>query len=250
MDRDSQRYAGKIVAETLQIMKSAIESGERNTLVVNNLAEEHMLSKGVIPACKGYKPPFHYTPYKFGTCLSVNHEIVHGIPDGNKILSDGDIVGLDVVGLFDGWHADAAITVPVGDIDNKTKRLLQWTENALNKGIEAIQTGSQIGDIGYAIQKYARSRGLGIAKYLSGHGIGREIHCSPAIPNVGKQKTGETIKHGMSLCIEPMLTLGSDETSVAEDTWAVVTTDGSLSAHFEHTVFIGIDGTPEILTKL
>lgn len=250
MNRDSQRYAGKIVAETLQVMKNAIDSGERNTLVINNLAEEYMLSKDVFPACKGYRPQFHHMPFQFGTCISINNEIVHGIPGEDKNLVDGDVVGLDVVGLYDGWHADAAITVPVGNISNKARHLLEWTEQALNKGIQSIQEGSTVGDIGHAIQQHARSHGLGIAKYISGHGIGREIHCAPTIPNFGKPKAGEVIKPGTSLCIEPMLTLGSDETSVADDTWTIVTKDSSISAHFEHTVFIKIDGSPEILTKL
>jgi methionyl aminopeptidase len=250
MNRDAQRYAAKIVAETLQLMKYAINSGERNTLVLNNLAEHFMLSKNVQPACKGYRPQFHKKPYEFGTCISINHEVAHGVPDKDKHLLDGDIVGLDIVGMFEGWYADAAITVPVGEITYRTRRLLEWTEKALYKGIDALQTGTQSGDVGHAIQKYARSYGLGIAKYLSGHGIGREIHCSPTIPNIGTLNTGEIIKPGTSICVEPMLTLGSDDTAIADDTWAIVTKDGSLSAHFEHTILIDNNGKPEILTQL
>lgn len=249
MDRDDQRYAGVIVAEALQHVKDAIVSGERNTLRLNDMAEEYMLQRNVTPACKGYHPPFHREPYKHGTCISVNHEIVHGVPRPDRDLQDGDIVGIDIVGEYKGWHADAAITVGVGVIPNKARKLLEWTENALYKGIEHAKADAQVGDIGNAIQKYARKHGLGIARYLSGHGIGREIHCAPSIPNVGKPKTGENLKIGMSFCIEPMFTLGTDDNIIADDTWTVVTVDKSLAAHFEHTILIGNDGLPEILTK-
>lgn len=250
MERKAQRYAGLIVAETLQHMKEAIVNGERNTLVINNLAESYMLNKGVIPACKGYRPPFHPSPYAYGTCISINHEIVHGVPREDKILTDGDVVGLDVVGLFEGWHADAAITVAVGIISDSAKMLLEQTENALYKGIEHTKIGGTTGDIAHAIQTHARKHGLGIAKYLSGHGIGREIHCNPSVPNLGTPGKGDVLEAGMSICIEPMLTLGTDNTNLSNDTWAVITADNAISAHFEHTVFIGNDGELEILTKL
>jgi methionyl aminopeptidase len=250
MEREAQRYAGLIVAETLQYMKEAIINGERNTLAINNLAEAYMLEKGVFPACKGYRPPFHPSSYNHGTCISINHEIVHGVPREDKILVNGDIVGLDVVGLFEGWHADAAITVSVGEISDSAVRLLEQTEKALYQGIENAKIGGTTGDIGYAVQTHARKHGLGIAKYLSGHGIGREIHCNPSVPNLGIPGKGDVLEAGMSICIEPMLTLGSDLTHLSEDTWAVVTSDNSISAHFEHTILIRNDGELEILTKL
>lgn len=250
MERDAQRYAGNIVAQAIQRVKELIIGGERNTLILNDVAEEFMFQNNVIPACKGYRPSFHPLPYQYGTCLSINHEIVHGIPDKDKILKDGDIVGIDIVGLHDGWHADAAITVAVGSISSKAKHLLKWTEQALYCGINQVKSGAKTGDIGFAIQKYARKHGLGIADSISGHGIGKEIHCAPAVPNVGKPHTGTALESGTSICIEPMLMLGSDRTSLSKDGWCVMTQDNTLAAHFEHTILIKEDGTPEILTKL
>ncbi len=250
MERNGQRYAGLVVAETLHLLKSAIESGERNTLTLNNMAEDYMLKRNVYPACKGYRPAFHAKAYEYAICLSVNHEIVHGIPRADKNLKNGDIVGIDIVGLFEGWHADAAITVPVGEVSNQARKLIKWTESALIRGIKQVKLGGTTGDIGFAIQNHAKKKGLGVAKYLAGHGIGHEIHCAPSIPNIGKSSTGAVLEGDISLCIEPMLTLGSDATHVHDDTWTIVTSDGSLAAHFEHTVLLKKNGELEILTKL
>jgi len=250
MERDAQRYAGKVVAEALHQMKREIELGERNTLVLNDIAEKFMEERGVTPACKGYLPLFHKEPYRHGTCISVNDEIVHGVPSEFKILKEGDVVGLDIVGLYEGWHADSAITVPVGTITNKARKLLEWTERAMYQGIARAKEGGCTGDIGAAVQKYARDKGLGIARHLTGHGIGQKIHCQPDIPNIGKIGDGELLTAGMSISIEPMLMLGADAIHVAENGWAVMASDGSLSAHFEHTVLILEDGKHEILTQL
>jgi methionyl aminopeptidase len=249
-DRDDQRYAGRIVAETLQYVQRLVEQGEHNTLVLNNQAEEYMLARNVVPACKGYQPPFHHEQYLYGTCMSVNHEIVHGIPSNDKIVQDGDVLSIDIVGVYNGWHADAAITVPIGEVSTKVKKLIRVTERALYKGIEKVAENVQTGDIGYAINRHARNYGLGVAKYLSGHGIGREIHSAPTLANYGKPKHGELLLKNTSFCIEPMFTLGTDDNKIADDTWAVVTTDGSWAAHFEHTILINNDGQVEILTKL
>lgn len=250
MERDAQRYAGLIVAETIQYVKEAILSGVNNTLALDNMAEVYMRERNVFPACKGYRPAFHAKAYEYSTCLSINSEIVHGVPGCDKNICDGDVVSIDIVGRYEGWHADAAITFFVGEVSQDAKRLIDLTEMALAKGIEQAVAGKRTGDIGYAIQSFARQHGLGIAKYLSGHGIGREIHSLPSLPNLGTPNTGQLLEAGMSICIEPMLTLGGDDTCVAADTWAVVTADKSLSAHFEHTILLAEDGESEILTQI
>jgi methionyl aminopeptidase len=249
-DRGDQRFAGRVVAETLQYVQLLVEQGEDNTMVLNNKAEDFMLQKGVVPACKGYQPPFHKEKYLYGTCLSVNHEIVHGVPGINKIVQEGDILSIDIVGVFNGWHADAAITIPVGTVNGKAQKLIDVTERALYKGIEKVKANGHTGDIGNVINRHARNYGLGVAKYLSGHGIGKHIHCSPTLANRGKPHTGEILLKNTSFCIEPMFTLGSDDNKIAEDTWAIITADGSLAAHFEHTVFINDKEEVEILTQL
>ena len=249
-DRDAQRFAGRVVAETLQYVQQLVEQGENNTLVLNDKAEAFMLKRNVIPACKGYQPPFHKEKYLYGTCLSINDEIVHGVPGATKFVKEGDILSIDIVGVYNGWHADAAITIPVGEVNGKVKKLLEVTERALYKGIEKVVANGYTGDVGHAINRHARNYGLGVAKYLSGHGIGREIHSAPTLANSGKPKSGEILLKNTSFCIEPMFTLGTDDNRIADDTWAVVTADGSMSAHFEHTVFINNDEEVEIFTKL
>ena len=250
MERDAQRRAGRVVAETLLFVKQLVVDGERNTLILNDLAESFMMKAGVIPACKGYSPPFHLDAYQYGTCMSVNHEIVHGMPDMDKNLKDGDILSIDIVGFYDGWYADAAITIPVGNISVEIQELIEHTEKALYNGIKQAKLKKKTGDIGNAIQTYAQKHKLGIAKYLSGHGIGKEIHCKPNIPNIGNPNTGDVLRHNMSFCIEPMFTLGSGDSVLSDDTWSVVTADKSLSAHFEHTILINKDGKTEILTTI
>jgi methionyl aminopeptidase len=180
-------------------------------------------------------------------CSSVNEEIVHGIP-GNRVLHDGDIVSVDVGAIVGGYCGDSAWTYPVGLISDQAKELLRVTEESLYEGIAAARAGNRLGAIGHAIEQYARSRGYGMVREYGGHGIGREMWEEPHVPNHGKPNEGIHLRPGMALAIEPMLNVGTDETRVLGDEWTVVTADGSLSAHFEHTVVI-TTGDPEILTK-
>jgi methionyl aminopeptidase len=179
--------------------------------------------------------------------VSVNEEVVHGIPSRSRVLKDGDIVGLDFGALHNGFYADAAVTLSVGETLPETLRLLEVTRDALYIGIEAAIVGNRIGDISHAVQSHVESNGLSVVKVFVGHGIGRNLHEEPQIPNYGDSKWGVRLKKGMTLAIEPMVNVGSDDVRVLEDGWTAVTSDGSLSAHFEHTIAV-TDNGPRILT--
>jgi len=247
MDRSDQRKAGLAVACALAAMKKAIDEGERSTLVIDRIGHETLLKNGANPSCLGYKPTFHHEAYKYATCISINEEIVHGVPGDGKFLKAGDVVKLDIVGECNGWHADAAITVGVEKLHGKAQKLIKLTEEALWRGIAAAELGKPLGRITWAIQQYARMKGLGIADGLCGHGIGQEIHCEPAVPNRGPRSSGPELYPGLSISVEPMLTLGTDRISRGEDGWVVLSADGSLAAHFEHTILLTENGV-EILT--
>jgi methionyl aminopeptidase len=243
---DAQIHAGKVVAGALQLMKTLTEQGERNTLELNNAAEKYMFEYDVYPSCKGYEPKWNSSMiYQYGTCISVNHEIGHGPPAADKMLVDGDVVKFDIVGAHQGWHVDAAITVPVGNISDERARLIKITKTACAIGIEQAVPGNTVGHITRAIAKVALDNNLGIVVGLNGHGIGQAIHELPNIPNIG---TGgnEVLKEGQTICIEPMFTLGSGDNKVLEDGWTIVTIDGSCAAHCEHTVCV--QEKPLILT--
>lgn len=235
------RDAGKIVAETLVEIKKAVKP-DVTTLELDEIAEKYIRSKGAKPAFKGY----HGFPASI--CSSVNEEVVHGIP-GLRKLKNGDNVSIDIGAVINGFNGDAAITVPVGEVDAKMQQLLKVTEQSLYKGIEQAIAGNRLSDISHAIQSYSESNGYGVVRDYVGHGIGRSMHEDPQVPNYGIPGRGPKLKAGMTLAIEPMINMGTYEVKTLDDGWTVVTEDGKPSAHFEHTIAI-TDGGPEILTKL
>ena len=233
------RVAGRVVAQALDAMRASIHPGV-TTAQVDAVGEAAIRKAGATPSFKGL--------YGFpaSVCVAVNDEVVHGIP-GKRTLRNGDIIKIDTGAFLDGWHGDATLTVPVGEIDDEAQRLVATTYDALLAGIEQCRPGKRIGDIGHAIQEYAESRGYGVVRQYVGHAIGRRIHEEPQVPNYGNPGTGTLLRTGMVLTIEPMLTVGSYETHTLPDKWTVVTNDGKRAAQFEHTVAITDDG-PEILT--
>ena len=236
---DAMRKAGRIVAEILQKLQERVRPGMK-TKELDIIAETELEIRRVTPSFKGY----HGFPANI--CVSVNNEIVHGIP-GDKALREGDIVSLDFGVIYDGFQGDAAITVPVGEISPVAKRLIDTTREALEKGIAAAKAGATLGDISAAIQAFAESNNYSVVREYTGHGIGREMHEDPQIPNFGDPGDGPVLRRGMTLALEPMVNVGAWETVVKEIQWTVVTADGALSAHFEHTVAI-TDNGPDILT--
>jgi methionyl aminopeptidase len=235
------RQAGKIVAEVLRILSEQVKPGMK-TKELDIIAERETRKMGATPSFKGYRG------FPANLCVSVNDEIVHGIP-GERILSEGDIVSLDFGAIYDGFQGDAAVTVPVGKVSPEAKRLIETTRESLQEGIAAARAGATLGDVSSAIQKYAESKSYAVVREYTGHGIGRDMHEDPQIPNYGIPGTGPVLKKGMTLALEPMLNIGGAGTRVARDRWTVLTADGSLSAHFEHTIAVN-DNEPEVLTKV
>ena len=236
------RIPGQITAKILQEMVEMVKPGI-TTLDLDRYAEGRIKDLGAKPAFKGY----HGFPAC--VCISVNEEVVHGIPSPKKVLKEGDIVGLDFGVHVDGWYGDSARTVAVGKIHPATQKLLDATREGLNRGIQACREGNRVFDIGHAIQKYVEGFGYGVVREFVGHGIGKALHEDPQVPNYGPKGKGIELKVGMVLAIEPMINAGSHEVKVLSDGWTAVTVDRSLSAHFEHTVAITPRG-PEILTAL
>ncbi len=235
------RQAGRIVAQILGILVEAIKPGI-TTKKLDEIAEEEVKKYGAIPSFKGYRG------FPASICTSVNEEVVHGIP-GERVLKEGDIISLDFGAIYKGFHGDAAVTVGVGKISSEAERLIKTTQEALEAGIAAAREGAHLSDISAAIQFCAESNGFSPVREYVGHGIGREMHEAPQIPNFGPPGRGPVLKRGMTLALEPMLNAGDWHTKVLSDRWTVVTADGSLSAHFEHTIAI-TEGEAEILTKL
>lgn len=233
------RKAGYLVSLTHQYLKPFIKPGIP-TKKLDDLAEKFIREHDGIPTCKGYEG------FPAALCVSVNDEVVHGIP-GKRKLKNGDIVTIDMVIGYHGYQGDAAWTYAVGDISEEKKFLMKHTEQALYEGIKQVKPGNRIGDISHAVEEYAKKYHLGVVKELVGHGIGMEMHEDPEVPNYGKEKTGPKLKPGMVICIEPMLNLGSAAVGILDDDWTIVTEDGSPSAHYEHTVLVTNDGY-EILT--
>ncbi|MDP3297800.1 MAG: type I methionyl aminopeptidase [Thermodesulfovibrionia bacterium] len=231
-----------IVAEALENIKKIILQGT-TTLELDRFAETFIVSKGATPAFKGYKG------YPASLCTSVNEEVVHGIPSAAKRLKEGDIISLDVGVYYKGFYGDAAVTLPVGKINDTAKRLLAATEGALYQGMKSAVIGNRLSDISSAIQDYVETRGFSVVRNFVGHGIGRELHEEPQLPNFGSPGEGPVLMDGMVLAIEPMVNAGTWEVVILDDGWTAVTRDNSLSAHFEHTVAITLDG-PNALTKL
>ncbi len=231
--------AGSIVYQTHQYLKPFIKPGI-SLLELDALAEKFIISKDAIPSFKGYEG------FPNATCISVNEEVVHGIPSKRK-LKKGDIVSIDIGANYKGYHGDSAWTYAVGDIDDDKKWLMQHTKKALYEGIKVVKPGARIGDIGYAIERYAKAHNLGIVRELCGHGVGNDLHEDPDVPNYGLLHTGPILKEGMVIAIEPMLNLGSDDIVVEDNDWTITTLDKKPSAHFEHTVLVTKDGY-QILT--
>jgi methionyl aminopeptidase len=242
---DKMSRASRIVAEVLEALRHQIKPGV-TTGDLDGFAEKFILDRGGRPAFKGYQ--VRDQVYRHTLCVSVNEAVVHGIPSG-RVLKEGDIVGLDVGVVVDGYYGDAAITVPVGVITEQARRLLQVTEEALHKGIAQAVVGNRISDISHAVQAHAEAASFSVVTEFVGHGIGRKLHEEPQVPNYGEPGKGPRLKPGMTLAIEPMVNLGRPETAHLADGWTAVTRDGSLSAHFEHTIVITEAG-PRILTKL
>lgn len=241
------RESCAIAATVLAKLKEQVRPGI-TTYDLDQIARDLIASFGARSACYGYKLPSIRSPYPGHVCLSVNEEVVHGIGSLKRILRDGDIISLDVVVEYDGWIGDNATTVPVGGaVDPRTVELLKTTEEALYVGIKQAQVGNRIGDISHAIQTYVEARGYGVVREMVGHGVGRSMHEEPQIPNFGRKNSGEKIKPGMTLAIEPMVNLGTHRVRTLADGWTIASSDGSPSAHFEHTV-LTTDSGPEILT--
>ena len=235
------RQAGRIVATVLEVLKLQVKPGMK-TKELDIIAARELTRLGAKPSFKGYRG------FPANLCVSVNDEIVHGIP-GNRVLGEGDIVSLDFGAFFMGFHGDAAVTVGIGEISPQARQLLETTEGALKAGIAAAHPGLRLGDISAAIQNYAESRGYSVVREYTGHGIGREMHEEPQIPNFGQPGVGPVLKSGMTLALEPMVNAGDWRTRLGDDHWTVLTGDGSLSAHFEHTIVI-TDGEAEVLTTV
>lgn len=234
------RRAGRIVADILKILSEQVKPGMK-TRELDTIAERELKRLGARPSFKGY----HGFPASL--CVSVNDEIVHGIP-GERVLNEGDIVSLDFGAIYDGFQGDAALTVAVGEVSPEAKRLIEATRGSLEAGIAAACPGATLGDVSAAIQNYAEARGYSVVREYTGHGIGRNMHEEPQIPNFGTPGTGPALKKGMTLALEPMLNAGDWRTRLADDNWTVLTADGSLSAHFEHTIAVS-NTEPEVLTK-
>ncbi len=241
------RVAGRVTAEVLDIMREAVRPGI-STGELDRLAEEHIRKNNGIPAFKNYKPSFEMTPFPGTICASVNEEVVHGIPDFNRILQEGDIISVDVGAYVNGYCGDAACTYAVGAISPEKQKLLEVTEDSLNRAIAAALNGNTLGDIGYAVESYVTPLGFGIVRDYTGHGIGKKMHEAPQIPNYGRAGQGMTLKTGMTIAIEPMIMSGREDVKVGANGWTVSTVDGSDAAHFERSIVILDDG-PEILTK-
>ena len=240
---ERMRASGKVVAEVLQALEAEIRPGVAT-------AELDRLAESIIRAHEGARPAFKgYGGFPASICASVNEEVVHGIPSKSRTLEAGDIVGIDVGVLMEGYHADAARTFAVGPVTEVTRRLLSVTQSALEAGIDAARPGARLGDVSAAIQSVAEAAGFSIVRDLVGHGIGQHLHEDPQVPNFGVEGRGLELEPGLVIAIEPMVNVGGSEVRTLEDAWTIVTIDGSLSAHFEHTVAITENG-PDILTRV
>ncbi len=238
----AMRRAGRVVAQAHELVRDLIKPGV-STLELDAAVEEFLLKMNSIPAFKGYHG------YPATICASVNEVVVHGIPNQDIILEEGSIIGIDIGAFVDGFCGDSAWTYPVGEIDQTVAALLETTEQALYKGIDQAIVGNRLSDISHAVQKHVEERGFSVVRDFVGHGIGRDMHEEPQIPNFGPPGRGPRLKSGMTLAIEPMVNVGDYYVEVLADNWTVVTRDRSWSAHFEHTVAITDEG-PEILTSL
>lgn len=238
---DLMRQAGKVVAQTIAALVESIKPGVK-TKNLNDIAFQEIQRCGAKPSFKGY--------YGFpaSICISINNEIVHGIP-GDRVIQDGDLVSMDVGAIVEGYHGDAAVTVGVGKVSSEVTGLMDVTREALEKGTAAAVHGSHVGDISWAIQSYVEEKGYTVVREYVGHGIGKDLHEEPQVPNFGAPGSGALLRKGMTIAIEPMVNIGGWQTKILENNWTVVTLDGSLSAHFENTLVI-TEGAAEVLTRL
>lgn len=239
---DMMAKASRVVAEALQILRKEVRPGI-STDELDQLAEDAIRSRGAVPAFKGYRN------YPKTLCASINEQVVHGIPSGRR-LKEGDIIGLDLGAIVGGFYGDSAITVPVGSISQNARRLIEVTEQALMVGIERAVVGSRLSDISHAVQVHVERAGFSVVTDFVGHGIGRQLHEEPQVPNYGKPGQGPRLQAGMVLAIEPMVNAGKSAVRILEDRWTAVTQDASLSAHFEHTIAIQAAGPAKILSAL
>ena len=233
------RRSGKITSKTLERLMAAARPGV-TTAQLDRIADESIRSMGGVPTFIGYNG------YPSAICTSVNDEVVHGMP-GKRVLADGDLLSLDIGTTLEGYVSDSAITVAIGNVSEAAQRLMRVTQECLMLGIAQMQVGNHLGDIGHAVQQHAESNGYGVVRALVGHGIGRKMHEDPQVPNYGSPGQGTLLRNGLVLAIEPMITEGTWEVATLEDGWTVVTEDGKLAAHFEHTIAI-TDHGPKILT--
>lgn len=241
---DKMRESAQLVSRTLAEVAKYIKPGV-STAKLDSIAESYILKHNAKPAFKGYGP--QHNPFPATLCISINEEVVHGIPSEERKLEEGDIVSIDCGVEMNGYFGDHAYTFPVGDCDEEVMNLLRTTLESLYKGIEQAVHGNRIGDISSAVQTHCESHGYGVVRDLVGHGLGRSLHEDPSVPNYGKPGRGERLRSGMTLAIEPMITMGSWNVSTGNDGWTVVTSDGSRSAHYEHDVVIR-EGKAEILS--
>ena len=238
---EKMRQAGRVVAEVHQLMRELVRPGV-TTAELNAAGEKLIRSRGATPSFLGYRG------YPASLCISVNEEVVHGIP-GSRIIQEGDIVSIDVGAYLDGYHGDGAVTVPAGSVDAEKTTLMAVTEEALYQGIAAAEVGNHVSDISLAVQSYVEAHGFSVVRDLIGHGIGKDMHEDPEVPNFVSRRRGPKLQPGMVIAIEPMVNAGGFQVTYLSDGWTVVTMDRKPSAHFEHTVAITVDG-PKILTAL
>ena len=236
------REACRISAGALQTAGKAVEPGV-TTAELDKLAEDYIRSQGGVPNFKNYEG------YPATACISINNEVIHGIPTSKRVLKAGDIVSIDLGAKFEGYHGDNAATFACGDVSPEAKRLMDTTKESLYEGIAAAVAGGRIGDVSHAVQSYVEARGYSVVRQFVGHGIGTSLHEAPEVPNFGTAGRGIRLMPGMTLAIEPMVNAGKSDVKILPDGWTVLTKDGSLSAHFEHTVVITADG-PKIMTLL
>jgi methionyl aminopeptidase len=237
---ESMRRASRVVAEVLSQLQPLVKPGV-STAELDKFAEKRVRELGAVPAFLGYRG------YPATLCVSINEEIVHGIPSPKRFVKAGDIVSLDMGAVANGFYGDAALTVAAGEISPEARRLMDVTRESLARALSAVKAGARLGDVSHAVQKYAEENGMSVVREFTGHGIGRRLHEEPSIPNFGRPGSGPALKAGMTLAIEPMLCLGRADVVVKNDGWTAVSADGSLAAHFEHTVAVTEDGC-EILT--
>jgi methionyl aminopeptidase len=240
------RGAGKVTANVLDALREVVRPGV-STAELDRAAERLILESGGKASFKGYRPAGADRPFPGSICVAINEEIVHGIPSEARILEEGDIVSVDVGVYLKGYHGDAACTYPVGAVTPLRKKLLSVTEKALDLAVAAAMKGRTVGDVGFAVENYVQSQGMGIVRDYTGHGVGKNLHEAPQVPNFGKPGRGVTLQRGMTLALEPMVMAGREGVALGPDGWVVVTADGSDAAHFERSVAVTDEG-PEILT--